>query len=73
MYKKFIAVKDIGITGFKSIIKKGSEITVMNDTIYFNDGMVDTMFYDIFRDLIEMELKEGFNYLKEVPIPYNKV
>lgn len=73
MYKKFIVVKDIGIKGFNNTIKKGSEITVMNDTIYFNDGMVDTMFYDIFRDLIEMELKEGFNYLKEVPILYNKV
>ena len=45
----------------------------MNDTIYFNGGMVDSMFYDIFRDLIDQELRDGFYFLKEVPIPYNKV
>lgn len=73
MYKRFIVVKDIGVEGFDKQIKKGSEITIMNDTIYFNGGMVDSMFYDIFRDLIEQETKNGFHFLKEVTIPYNKV
>ena len=73
MYKKFIVTKDVGIKGFSEQIKKGSEITIMNNTIYFNDGMVDSMFYDIFRELIEQELRDGFVFLKEVPIPYNKV
>lgn len=73
MYKRFIVVKDVGIEGFDQQIKKGSEITIMNDTIYFNGGMVDRMYYDIFRDLIMQEIQEGFHFLKEVTIPYNKV
>jgi len=73
MYKRFIVVKDVGVEGFDKQIKKGSEITIMNDTIYFNGGMVDSMFYDIFRDLIDQETKNGFYFLKEVTIPYNKI
>lgn len=73
MYRRFIVVKDVGIEGFDQKIKKGSELTIMNSTIYFNGGMVDNMFYDIFLDLINQELNNGFNFLKEVPIPYNKV
>lgn len=72
MYRRFVVVKDVGIEGFDQQIKKDSELTIMNGTIYFNGGMVDNMFYDIFRDLIEQELHDGFNFLKEVPIPYNK-
>ena len=73
MYERFIVVKDVGVEGFGQKIKKGAELTIMKDTIYFNGGMVDRMFYDIFRDLIDQELKNGFHFLKEVPIPYNKV
>ena len=73
MYKRFIVIKDVGVEGFDQPIKKGSELTIMNDTIYFNGGMVDNMFYDIFRDLIDQELRDGFRFLKEIPIPYNKV
>lgn len=73
MYKRFIVIKDVGVEGFGQPIKKGSELTIMNDTIYFNGGMVDNMFYDIFRDLIDQEFREGFHFLKEIPIPYNKV
>ena len=73
MYKRFIVIKDVGVEGIERPIKKGSELTIMNDTIYFNGGMVDNMFYDIFRDLIDQELRDGFHFLKEIPIPYNKV
>ena len=72
MYKRFIVIKDVGVEGIEQPIKKGSELTIMNDTIYFNGGMVDSMFYDIFRDLIDQELRDGFYFLKEVPIPYNQ-
>ena len=72
MYKRFIVIKDVGVEGLEQPIKKGSELTIMNDTIYFIGGMVDSMFYDIFRDLIDQELRDGFYFLKEVPIPYNK-
>ena len=73
MYKRFIVIKDVGVEGFDQPIKKGSELTIMNDTIYFNGGMVDNMFYDIFRDLIDQELRDGFHFLNEKTIPYNKV
>ena len=73
MYKRFIVIKDVGVEGLEQPIKKGSELTIMNDTIYFNGGMVDNMFYDIFRDLIDQELRDRFHFQKEVPIPYNKV
>ena len=73
MYKRFIVIKDVGVEGIEQPIKKGSELTIMNDTIYFNGGMVDSMFYHIFSYLIDQELLYGFYFLKEVPIPYNKV
>ena len=73
MYKRLIVTKDVGAERIEQPTKKGSDLTIMNDTIYFNGGMVDNMFYDIFRDLIDQELRDGFHFLKEIPIPYNKV
>ena len=64
MYKRFIVIKDVGVEGIEQPIKKGSELTIMNDTIYFNGGMVDSMFYDIFRDLLTQRFVEGFFFLK---------
>lgn len=51
----------------------GAEITIHGNNIYYNGGMVSPAYYDLLFDLVEYEIKEGFNYLKEVPIPYNKV
>lgn len=53
-------------------IPVGSEITVMNGRVYFNGGMTTPLFTKFFLDLIEAE-KDHQNYLREVPIPYNKV
>lgn len=49
-----------------------SEITILKQAIYFNGGMIQPQYYELFRDLINKEVKEP-NYLREVPIPYNKV
>lgn len=73
MYRRFKVIKDVGVKGFDQQIKKGTEITVIDDKIYCNGGMVDTMFYDIFFDLVQQELRNGFHFLKEETIPYNKV
>lgn len=55
-------------------LPEGAELTILNDTIYYNDGMVTPVYYHMLRRLIDncINGKEP-NYLKEVPIPYNKV
>jgi hypothetical protein len=73
MYKRFKVIKDVGTQGLDQQIKKGTEITVIDDKIYCNGGMVDSMFYDIFFDLVKQELSNGYHFLKEETIPYNKV
>jgi hypothetical protein len=49
-----------------------SELTILKEAIYFNGGMVNPLFYNFFHDFINQEVKKP-NYLREVPIPYNKV
>lgn len=73
MYRKFKVIKNVGVQGLDQQIKKGTEITIVDEKIYCNGGMVDNMFYDIFYDLISQELSKGFHFLKEESIPYNKV
>lgn len=70
MHKKFVFVKPF--TSKDGSFKKGDTITVINDHIFFNDGMVVPSYYWLLFDLVEYELNEGFNYLKEITIPYNK-
>jgi hypothetical protein len=70
MYKRFRFVKP-----YKTVdgtIPVGGELTVMNATIFYNGGMLEPSFYDEFKTLIQNEMKKK-NYLKEVPIPYNKI
>lgn len=71
MYKRFRFVKPY--TTFDGTIPVGAELTVMNATIYYNGGMLQPSFYEEFKVLIQKEMKKGYHYLKEVPIPYNKV
>ena len=69
-YKRWRLVKPF--TCEYGTLPVGSEITILKEAIYFNGGMVNPLFYNFFRDFINHEVKEP-NYLKEVPIPYNKV
>ena len=70
-YKRYKFVKELKVK--EGTFAVGSEITVLNDRIYFNGGQIQPAFYDLFYDLIEYETIKGFNYLREVPIPYNKL
>lgn len=70
-YKKFKFVKPLKVK--EGEFPVGATITIINDRIYYNDGMIQPQFYNLFYDLIEYETINGFNYLKEMIIPYNKI
>lgn len=70
VYKRFKFVKPF--TCEYGTLPADSELTILKEAIYFNGGMVNPLFYNFFRDLINQEVKKP-NYLREVPIPYNKV
>ena len=70
-YKRYRFVKEYKKSETEKI-PVGSEVTIMNGRVYFNGGMTTPLFTKFFLDLIELE-KKNSNYLKEVPIPYNKV
>ena len=70
-YRRFKFVKNLTVE--EGTFLAGSEITVMGNRIYYNGGMIQPTYYDIFYDLIEYETNEGFNYLREIPIPVNKI
>ena len=53
-------------------IPVGSELTILGDRIYFNGGQIMPGLYQLFMGLIRSELKKP-HYLKEIPVPYNKV
>lgn len=70
MYKRFRFIKPY--KAFDGIIEPGNELTVLNGAIYYNGGMLEPSFYNEFKELIQTEMKKQ-HYLREVPIPYNKV
>lgn len=70
-YKRYKFVKTLKLEDGE--IPAGSEITILNDVVYFNGGMVQPYFRNLFLDLLEFEMVKGFNYLREIPIPYNKL
>lgn len=70
-YKRFKIVKEFKQP--EGALKVGDEITVMESRVYYNGGMVKPAYRDLLLDLVEYELNEGFIYLREIPIPYNKV
>jgi hypothetical protein len=50
----------------------GSDIDVLGDRIMFNGGMIEPQYYGILRNLItDPELSK--KYVREVPVPYNKI
>lgn len=70
-YIRFKFVKEL-VKSDNERIPVDSELTVLNDTIYFNGGMITPVNYYYFKKLIEDEMKNP-NYLKEIPIPVNKL
>lgn len=71
VYKKYRFIKEFSISNTEKI-PVNSELYLYNDRLYFNGGMVSPAYYNILLKLIEME-KVKPNFLKEVPIPYNKI
>lgn len=70
-YKRFKFVKDLTIK--EGTFKKGDEITILENHVYYNGGMTQPYYSDLLMDLIEFETNErNGEYLKEIPIPYNK-
>ena len=69
-YKRFRFVKELKLP--EGTFKVGDEITIMEGHVWFNNGMVQPVYRDLLMDLVEYESNEGWNYLREVPIPYNK-
>lgn len=53
--------------------KVGDEITIMEGRVWFNNGMVQPVYRDLLMDLVEYESNEGWNCLREVPIPYSEL
>ena len=70
MYKRFKFVKPFIDKG--EIIPVGSELTVLGDRIYFNGGQIMPGLYRLFMELVQSELDKP-HYLREIPVPYNKV
>ena len=68
---KFKFVKELKVK--EGTFPVGADITVIGDKIFYNDGQIQPQFYDLFYDLIEYELNEGFHYLREIAIPMNKI
>lgn len=71
-YKKFVFVKDFCTGNANETIPSGSELYVVNGTIYFNGGMVIPSLQLYFENLIQKELVNP-NFLQEVDAIYNKI
>ena len=70
-YRRFRFVKPLSVN--EGSFRVNDEITILDNRIYFNGGMVMPTYHSLLRELVEYELETGFKYLREVPIPYNKV
>lgn len=75
MRKRFIFVKDF-VNGAGEKIKRGTVIDIMDNNILmesntFGGQVVDPYLYESLHKFIEDEYRKP-NYLKEVPVPYNK-
>lgn len=70
MYKRFKFVKPY--KSFDGEIAPGAQLDVINGNIMFNGGMLEPSYYKEFKDLIVAEMNKP-HYLREVPVPYNKV
>ena len=69
-YRRFKFVKPFMDHG--ETVPAGSELTLMGDRVFFNGGQIMPGLHNLFYNLIMQEIKRPY-YLREVPIPYNKV
>lgn len=69
-YRRFKFVKPFVDHG--EVVPAGSELTLMGDRVFFNGGQIMPGLHSLFYNLIMQEIKKPY-YLREVPIPYNKV
>lgn len=69
-YRRFKLIQDY--TCSDGTLVAGSDIDVLGDRIMFNGGMIQPQYYDVLRELItNPELSK--KYVREVPVPYNKI
>lgn len=69
--KRYKIVKELKVK--EGTLHAGSEITLVGNRLFYNGGMVEPVFYNLLMDLIEYENVKGHKYLKEIPIPFNKI
>lgn len=70
MQKRFKLVKDY--TCEYGTLEAGNQFDVVKGFIYYNGGLIEGHWSPFFEKLIREEMEKP-NYLREVPIPYNKV
>lgn len=70
-YRRFKFVRDFEKSPTEKI-PAGSEITVLNGTLYFNGGMITPANYAFFNNLLAKEIAYPY-YLKETVIPVDKI
>lgn len=70
MNKKFKFIKDFHSP--EGVIPAGSELMVINSSIYFNDYLIQPAYYNDFKELIAKELDKP-KYLKQIPFPTSMV
>lgn len=69
-YRRFRLIQEY--TCPDGTLPAGSEIDILGDRMFFNGGMVQPQYYDVLAELISDD-KLNKQYLREVPIPYNKI
>lgn len=69
-YRRFRLIQDYVCSD--GTLVAGSDIDVLGDRIMFNGGMIQPQYYEVLRELItNKELSS--KYVREVPVPYNKI
>ena len=69
-YRRFKLIRDY--TCPDGTLQAGSDIDLLGDRLLYNGGMIEPQYYDVLMNLITDE-KLSKTYIKEVPIPYNKI
>ena len=69
-YHRFRLLQDY--TCEDGTLRAGSEIDILGERILFNGGLIEPQYYSVILNLItDKELSK--KYVREVPIPYNKI
>ena len=69
-YRRFKLIQDY--TCSDGTLVAGSDIDVFGDRIMFNGGMIQPQYYNVLKELItNPDLSK--KYVREVPVPYNKI